>query len=190
MVRRFSAGSAVVAALLGAIGLFVATDQLELSRYVSEAGVPGGPHAELYRASVWLIAAALALLAVATRHLAFALAAPCAFVSGAVRCSAGCPLPPFETPTRGDLIHAGASIVALLLCGFLMLWCGVKPADSPLRRVARAGLLIAAPLLTASAIALAFTGRGLLTGVLERLALLATSAWLVATAATQLREPR
>jgi hypothetical protein len=190
MMRRFSAASAVVAAASGTGAIVLASGRLELSRYVSEAGVPGGQHADLYRAGVWLIAAALALLAVATRHVAFALAAPAAFVSGAARCSTGCPLPPFEAPTAGDLVHAIATIVALLLCGLLMLWYGSKPADSPLRRVARAGLLIAAPLLSAAAIALIFAGRGLLTGILERLALVSTSAWLIATAATQVRPAR
>ena len=186
-MRTLSARSAIVAAVLGSAGLFMATSRLELFRYVSEAGVAGTPTATLYRVSVWLIAAAFALLAVSTRHVAFALAAPAAVVSGAVRCSAGCPLPPFEKPTADDLVHAGASIVALLLCGFLMLWYGVQTVDSPQRRVARAGLVIALPLLALSAVALVVVGRGPLTGVLERLALIATSAWLVATATAQTR---
>ncbi len=93
-------------------------------------------------------------------------------------------------PTADDLVHAGASIVALLLCGFLMIWYGVQTVDSPLRRVARAGLVIALPLLALSAVALVAVGRGPLTGVLERLALIATSAWLVATAAAQSKQTR
>src|SRR4051812_22881612 len=100
----------------------MATRWLGLDRYVSEGGISGAPHAWLYRISVWLIAVALALLApragARSAALAFGLAAPAAFVSGAVSCSPGCPLPPFERPTAGDLVHAGGTIVALLLCGF------------------------------------------------------------------------
>ena len=33
-------------------------------------------------------------------------------LSGAVTCTAGCPLPPFEQPTVADLVHGGASVAA------------------------------------------------------------------------------
>lgn len=180
---------ATVAATCGAIGLFVATWWLGLGRYVSEGGIPGAPHAWLYRVSVWLIAAALALLAPGARAplatLAFAVAAPAAFISGAVSCSPGCPLPPFEHPTTGDLIHAGGTIVALLLCGFIMMvYCFAAP-EPPLRYVGRAGLALVAPVLGLAAIGVAFVGRSLYSGVTERAALAVTSLWLIAVSVAQ-----
>jgi hypothetical protein len=180
---------ATVAASCGAVGLFAATWWLGLGHYVSEGGIAGAPYAWLYRVSVWLIAAALALLAPGARVLlagvAFGLAAPAAFVSGAVSCSPGCPLPPFERPTAADLVHAGSTIIALSLCGLVMLVYAVQPHDSPPRRVGRAGLALAAPILGLCAIGLVFVGPGLYTGVMERAALAATSIWLIATAVAQ-----
>src|SRR4051794_22835830 len=117
--------------------------------------------------------------------LAFALAAPAAFVSGAVSCSPGCPLPPFERPTAADLVHAGGTIVALLLCGVVMLVYALRAADPPLRRVGWAGLLLAAPVLAVAAVGLVFVGRSLFTGVMERAGLAVASAWLIATAVAQ-----
>jgi hypothetical protein len=186
-VRRVLAVLATVAAVLGASGLFASVSGLELFRYVSEAGVTGAPHARLYHASVWLIALALALLAGATRELlpvlALAVAALAAAISGTARCSPGCPLPPYETPTASDLTHAIATIVALLLCGLLMLWYWREPVDSGRRRAAWAGLTVAAPLLVATAASMLFIGRGHVSGGLERLALITTSIWLIATCA-------
>lgn len=176
-------------AACGAAGLFMATRSLALGRYVSEGGIGGAPHAWLYRISVWLLAVALALLAPRARAplavLAFGLAAPAAFVSGAVSCSLGCPLPPFEHPTAGDLVHAGGTIVALLLCGFVMLVYGFERLDSPRRRAGRAGLALVVPVLALAAIGLFFVGRSVYTGVSERAALAATSLWLIATSVAQ-----
>lgn len=192
-MRRLSAAVATAAAALGALGLLAAAGGSDVFRYVSESGVTGAPHAGLYRASIWLVAVALALLAPPARATlrlavpALALAAPFAAVSGAVTCSPGCPLPPFEQPTAGDLVHAGASIAALLLCALVMVLYAVQPVDPPLRRAGRAGLTIAVPLLALSAVGLLFVGRGPLTGVVERASLVATSAWLIATAALHVR---
>ena len=192
-VRRLSAAGATIAAVLGVLATAIASAGGDFSRYVSESGVPGAPHADLYRAGVWLSAAALALL-VAPAHgtvrmaaPAFALAAPAAAISGAITCSPGCPLPPFERATAADLVHAAASIAALLLCGAAMLAYAVQPFKSPLRRAGRLGVALAAPLLALSGVGLLFVGRGLFTGTVERAALLAVSAWLIATAALHRR---
>src|SRR4029077_5034718 len=55
-------------------------------------------------------------------------------VSAAVSCSPGCPLPPHETTTAQDLVHGGASILAVGLLGLglltvavLLAGCGVTP---------------------------------------------------------------
>jgi hypothetical protein len=63
-----------------------------------------------------------------------------------------------------------------------MLLFGRRARDRWLRRTGWAGVAVAVPLLAVSGLALAFAGRGALTGVLERVALAATCAWLVATA--------
>lgn len=192
-MRRLSATAAIVAAGPGVLALAFASAGVDIAAYVSEGGIPGAPHAGLYRAGVWLIAAALALLAppayatVPLAGLAFALAAPAAVVSGAVACSPGCPLPPFERSTGADLLHAGASIAALSLCGIAMLLYAVQSVDSPLRRLARLGVVAAAPLFALTAVGLLFVGQSLFTATLERAALLVTAAWLLATAAMHAR---
>jgi hypothetical protein len=201
----------------------VATRSAGVAGYVSEAGVSGAPHGALYRASVWAIALALALLAMAVRRadlagvpgadahagragtragladvpggvahagragtsaaaLALAAASPFAALSGAVRCSAGCPLPPYERATAADLVHGAASVAALVLCAAGIVLLAARAADPWLRRVSTAGVVVAVPLLGGAGLGLVFAGRGAVTGVLERAALLAVLAWLVATA--------
>jgi hypothetical protein len=185
---RFIAAAATASAVLGAAGLLAAAAGSPLSGYLSEAGVSGTPHALLYQLSILAIAVALALLAVAARSTvtlaAGSLAAAALFVavSGTVSCSPGCPLPPYEKATTADLVHGAASIVALGWCGLAMLGFAVRASDRWLRRLGWAGVLVAVPLLAVSGAALVLAGRGTSTGVLERLALTATSAWLVATA--------
>jgi hypothetical protein len=63
-----------------------------------------------------------------------------------------------------------------------MLGFAVRATDGWLRVLGRAGVVVAVPLLAVSGAALALAGRGTLTGVLERLALTAACAWLVAIA--------
>ena len=190
-MRRLSAPLATGAALLAAVGMLAASGGTALFQYVSEAGVPGSPRAGLYRASVVLIALSLVLLAAATRVRWAAptllLAAPFAATSAVVTCSRGCPLPPYETATAADLVHAAASIAALVLCCLAMLWYAVSPPGSALRTAGRAGLAIVVPLLGLAGAAMVFVGRGTLAGVLERIALVAASAWLITTAALHTR---
>jgi hypothetical protein len=190
-VRRLSAPLATAAALLGAVGMLTASGGTTLFQYVSEAGVAGAPRAGLYRASVLLIALSLVLLAAATRVRWAAptllLAAPLAAVSGVVTCSQGCPLPPYERSTAADLVHAAASITALLLCCLAMLLYARSAPGSALRTAGRVGLAVAVPLLGLAGAAMVFVGRGTLAGVLERIALVAATAWLIATAALHTR---
>jgi hypothetical protein len=188
-VRRRAASAATAFAVAGAVGLLTAVADAPLAGYVSEAGVPGQPQSLVYRLSIFAIAAALVLLAGAARATVapaaalLGLAAAFAAVSGAVPCSPGCPLPPYERSTAADLVHAGGSIAALGWCGLAMLAFAVLGKERWLRRVGWLGVVVAIPLLAASGIALLVAGRGLVTGVLERLALAAALAWLVATSA-------
>ncbi|HEV7898208.1 MAG TPA: DUF998 domain-containing protein [Planosporangium sp.] len=189
--RRVVAGSAVLLAVAGAAGLIVATaGDTRLTRYVSESGVIGAPGAGLYRLSMFGVACAVALAAVALRGSSgsaaglLAGAALCVVVSGSVPCTTGCPLPPYETPTLADLVHAGASIAGLTLVGGAMLVLALPGVDRPVRLAGRAGLAVAVPLLAAAGLSMLFLGRGATTGVLERAALVATLGWLIAVSAT------
>ncbi|MEV4511668.1 DUF998 domain-containing protein [Dactylosporangium sp. NPDC049525] len=207
--RRWCAGAATALAATGAIGLAVSVAGSAPWRYVSESGVAGAPHPTLYRVSMLVLAASLALLAVPARHTgttrlllpgrlatavpaglaaaALALAAPLAALSGAVTCSPGCPLPPYESPQPRDLIHATGAIGALLLCALAILVYATQPDATTLRRAGRLGVLLAFPPLILSAIGILLLGRGLFTGLMERAALAAVSAWLVHTASVHLR---
>jgi hypothetical protein len=140
---------------------------------------------------MFCVACAVALAAVALRGssgpaaVLLAGAAPCVVVSGWVRCTSGCPLPPFETSTLADLVHAGASIAGLVLAGGAMLVLALPGVDGPVRRVGRGGLAVAVPLLAAAGLSMVFIGRGATTGALERAALVATLGWLIAVSATR-----
>ncbi|MFC4996859.1 DUF998 domain-containing protein [Dactylosporangium cerinum] len=207
---RWCAGAATATAATGAIGLAISVAGSAPWRYVSESGVAGAPHPTLYRCSMLLLAASLALLAGPARHTgwhafatlwkgrlaavptglaaaALALAAPLAALSGAVTCSPGCPLPPYESPRPQDLIHATGAIGALLLCALAILVYATQPDATTLRRAGRLGVLLAFPPLILSAIGILLLGRGLFTGLMERAALAAVSAWLVHTAAVHVR---
>ncbi|MEV6816367.1 DUF998 domain-containing protein, partial [Micromonospora sp. NPDC051296] len=79
-----------------------------LTGYVSEAGVADSGYAWTYRIGVFALAAALLLVAAALPAVLRVAAALLTFgslatlLSGAVTCSAGCPLPPFERATVAD----------------------------------------------------------------------------------------
>jgi hypothetical protein len=191
VVIRWAALGSALSGCCGAVGLTTAVADSPAATYVSESGVPGAPHATLYAASMLLLALSLALLAVPARRTcrligaSLLLAAPMAATSGAVRCSPGCPLPPYDSPTVQDLVHAAAAIAALLLCALaILLYCLLPPPD---RRTGWLGVLIAYPPLLLSAGGILFAGRSLFTGVTERAALIAVSAWVVLTAVRHAR---
>ncbi|MEV0809757.1 DUF998 domain-containing protein [Micromonospora sp. NPDC050200] len=160
-----------------------------LTGYVSEAGIADSGYAPTYRIGVFALAAALLLLATALpaglRIAAALLATGALFtlLSGAVTCSAGCPLPPFERPTVADLVHGGASIAAMVSTVLAMLVIAVSGHGPPgLRRVARLGVAVALPLAGSIALAMLAVGRGSLVGGLERVLLAVAAGWGLATA--------
>ncbi|MFJ8685250.1 DUF998 domain-containing protein [Micromonospora wenchangensis] len=157
--------------------------------YVSEAGVDDSAFAPTYRMGVFALAAALLALAAAlpvTLRLAAGLllaGAAGTVVSGAVTCSAGCPLPPFEAATPADLVHAGASIVAAGVTVLAMLVVGfLRPATPGLRRVGRVAGVVALPVAGAVALGLLTVGRGDLVAGLERVLLVVCAGWGLCTA--------
>jgi hypothetical protein len=81
-------------------------------------------------------------------------------VSGTVSCSSGCPLPPFEPPTAGDVIHGGASVIGVGLCALAMLLLALGRAASGLRRLSRIALIPVIPAGLLNAYGIAFVGRG------------------------------
>jgi hypothetical protein len=160
-----------------------------LTTYVSEAGAPSGADASAYRLGVLALAAGLLALAAAVpsalRLAAGLLGASAvgAALSGAVTCSAGCPLPPYEAATPRDLVHGAASIAAVAACVFAMMAVAATPAAPPgLRRISAGAAIVALPLSALAGIGLLAVGRGALVGVTERVLLAVVAAWLVALA--------
>ena len=181
---RIVAAVAAVLGLVCAIALVLAVGSSTVGGYVSENGVAGSPHAALYRTGVLGIAIVAALLAIVLRKaqalaaLPLAIAAPLITVSGAVSCTAGCPLPPYEPTTPADLVHAIASVLGVGCCALAMLalaWRGTGPS----RLVSRFAVATGFPLLAATAVGIAAVGRGSLTGVMERLGLTVCALWLI-----------
>jgi len=189
---RALAGLAAACAAIGGTTLAVAvlgTQGMSYPGYVSEAGVAGQPHWVEYRVGVLALGVALVLLAAATRRvlvpaaLLLLVAGLLAGVSGSVSCSRGCPLPPFQTPTSDDLVHAGASVLGVGLCSLAILLFAVFGRHGPLRRVSRVAILPIIAVGLANAYGIAFVGRGGFTGVVERLMLVLIVAWCLAAAA-------
>jgi hypothetical protein len=182
--QRFAVG-ALGATLLATLALVLATrDGPGIAGYVSESGQVGAPHALLYRLALVLLVVATGAAALALRRLAgpaalaLGLAVPCLLVSVSARCSAGCPLPPFQRATAGDLIHAGGSIAAVGLCALAMLTAAVRSVDPGVRLVSRAAAVLTLPVCAALAVGLLAVGHGRFTGLLERVALGCCLGWL------------
>ncbi|MEU6077394.1 DUF998 domain-containing protein [Micromonospora sp. NPDC047074] len=186
-----AAAGCVVAGTVAVVVAVIAGPGPGLTAYVSEAGVTESPYAPAYRIGVFALAAGTLLLAAALppvlRLAAALLAAGSVFalVSGAVACSAGCPLPPYERASATDLVHGGASILAVAAVVFAMLAIAfARAAGRTLRRLAAGSASVALPLAGALALAMLVVGRGALVGTLERVLLLAVLLWAVTTATT------
>jgi len=201
-VLAVAAGIAVAAGALLLGGAVAASQGWWYAGFVSETGQPGSPQANAYRAGILGVAAGLFLLAGAVRSrggapawlvlgasLLLVASGAFAVTSSLVSCSVGCPLPPYETPTTGDLVHAGASIASILACAAAMLALAVARIDSGLRRVCRAWLAVTVPAGVFATIALVGLGRGHATGLAEKLLLAVIVGWVLTAAAT-LARPR
>lgn len=203
-LRRALAVGAAACVLGGGLAVtlaVVATPGLALTGYVSEAGVPSNAYASTYRSGVFAIAGGLLLLAatlpaaprrVAARPAALRRAAAllcasaaCTVLSGAVTCSDGCPLPPFDRATPADLVHAGASVAAVATWVGAMLAVAASPATArALRGPSVAAAALALPLSAAVGLAMLLAGQSTVVSVLERLLLLTAGLWTVTTAVT------
>ena len=198
MARRLLAavgGSSIVAGAI-VFGVSVAATQgWTYAGFISEAGVPGSPGAGGYRLGIVVVAAGLVLLGLALRHTLPIAAGLLAFsgvlasAASAVSCSPGCPLPPHEVPTLADMVHATASVTAVLACVAAMgviAWESVAPG---VRMLSRAWLVPTLPLFLLAASSLLIVGRGRLTGTSERALLLVIAAWAVSLAGTLALRP-
>ncbi|GIJ77052.1 Protein of unknown function [Micromonospora phaseoli] len=207
-MRRAAALVATLCVLAGTVAVtlaVIAGPGPGLTGYVSEAGVADSGYAWTYRMGVFALAGALLLLAVALRvgaaHRAdralrvagtlLVAAGLCTVLSGAVTCSAGCPLPPFERATVADLVHGAASIAATAAVVFAMLAVAFSSvARRPLRRTGVVAAAVSLPLAGAVGLAMLLVGRSPLVGVLERLLLAVAVGWALVTAgALALRNP-
>ncbi|NUT03798.1 MAG: DUF998 domain-containing protein [Hamadaea sp.] len=177
MASRAVAATAAVLGTISGLLLVRAVAPASLADYVSASAVPEQPHTLAYRLGIFGLAATAALLAVATRSivaLPLAVAVPMIALSGAVTCTPGCPLPPYEQTTAQDLVHATTSVLGVGLCALAMLagaWRG--------SRLSKIAIFVTWPLLAGTAIGIVAVGRGPVTGVLERLGLIACVMWLV-----------
>jgi hypothetical protein len=194
VVTRLAAGLAAVGIAAGAIIFLmsvVASQGWSYPGYISETGVPGSPHAMSYRLGIALLSGGLLLLGLALRHTLpiaaglLALGGLLAAAASAVNCSAGCPLPPYEVPTLGDLVHAAASVGAVMACVVAMVVVAMSPTPGVERALCRAWLVVALPLFLLAALSLLFVGRGRLTGDSERVLLVVIIAWAFALAMLQ-----
>ncbi|MBM7493034.1 hypothetical protein JOD64_004256 [Micromonospora luteifusca] len=195
VARRVAGSAAAGCALAGAVAVIVAVvagPGPGFTGYVSEAGIAGSGHAATYRIGILALAAALLLVGAAlppgvwtATPALLATAAVFTAVSGAVTCSAGCPLPPFERATAADLVHGGASIAATAAVVFAMITLAVSgPAGPAVRWLARVAAALALPLCATVGLAMLVVGRGAVVGVLERLILALAVVWGLVTATT------
>ncbi|GAA1742237.1 DUF998 domain-containing protein [Luedemannella helvata] len=198
--RRLLAGVAAGLAAAGGvlfIGAVLADQGVWYAGFVSEVGVPGRPFRTAYRLGLIGVGVGVVLLAGMLRPLAgvpalaLALGGLLAGASAVVPCSPGCPLPPYETPTAQDLVHAGASVAGAGLCALGVLLLALRPTGGALRRVARVAIGPVVLLGLATVYGLAFLGRSVFTGTVERLLLALLIAWSVAAAVVvgRAREP-
>ncbi|MEU7820331.1 DUF998 domain-containing protein [Catellatospora sp. NPDC049133] len=187
---RWAAGLAVAAAVAGIAAVMYALGVLPepwTRGYISEGGVASSPRDGVYRAGILTLAGSLALLGLALRRLVpfvYAMLVTASVFgagSAAVSCTPGCPLPPYEPSTPADLVHAGASVVAVGLAVLAMAVVALISLRPVLRAVARAFAAVTLPLALLLVVGLLAIGRGPFTSVLERVALAPLVVWVVVT---------
>jgi hypothetical protein len=156
--------------------------------YVSEAGTAGLPAAAAYRMGVLVLAAGVMALGAALARpvraaaVLLGVAGGLAGTSGAVPCSTGCPLPPYEAATAADLVHGAAGILGRAALAVAMVTLAMSAAGVLLRRWAAAGATVTFPLAAVMAVAMVTAGRTPLTAAVERTLLAIAACWLVGAA--------
>jgi hypothetical protein len=192
---RLRAISAAVAVLLGAAlaltGLLLKAGPW-WSGYVSEAGVSGQPWAYAYRGGLVLIGLGVGLLGWSFTGLASLLlgvSAVLAATSGAVPCSAHCPLPPYERSTPADVVHGSASILGMVVLAAAMAVLAWTARSAALRGLSWSGVALMVPLGGTLGLIMLFVGRSAAGAQLERILLVIAILWLIAAASVQAWRP-
>jgi hypothetical protein len=203
------AGVATVSGAVLVVVAVVATRRLWFGGYISEAGTASSGQAGLYRIGILglavgqvLLGAAL-LVRVRPRWIGALLVAAGVFGVGSagVTCSEGCPLPPHDTPTTVDLVHAGVSIAAVAAVSLAILALALLTEPAAMTRWAALGerwtrwlpvttrglaglvgpsrlaALTVVPLVALDGVAILALGRGPVAGLLERAVLIGATAW-------------
>jgi hypothetical protein len=192
MTRARALSAVAGAAVLGgALIMLVALIEIPgpwLRGYVSEAGTAGQPLAVAYRCGLLLLAFGVGALGLALGRILrpaavlLGLAAVLAGTSGAVPCTANCPLPPFEPTTPADVVHTAASIAGIAVLTGAMLVVAVSRLRAAVRRLALCALALTVPLGGTLGLIMLFVGRGQLGATLERVLLVVAVSWLIGTA--------
>ena len=186
---RTLAAAAGLAVAVGAAVMMIALVAVPgswLTGYVSEAGTAGQPFAGAYRTGLIVLALGVAGHAFPWVRLVsplFLVAAVLAGVSGAVSCSGGCPLPPFEVSTPGDVVHTAASVIGMAVLTAAMAavwWTDARPA---IRWPTGIALTLTGPLGATLGLTMLLAGRNAFGAALERIMLVVAVAWLVCTSA-------
>lgn len=186
---RILAVAAVIAVLGGAVTILVglvAAPGSWLQGYVSEAGVAGLPLAGVYRAGFATLALGVACLGLSQRArlvvvILLGAALLCA-TAGAIPCTGGCPLPPFEVTSAGDVVHASAGILGMVMLAGAMAASWWTAGDRVLRRLSGAAAACTVPLGGAMGLTMLFAGRVPLGAALERVLLVLAVTWLIGAA--------
>jgi hypothetical protein len=175
----YRAGLFLLSIAMAALALAVFTLTRGIVAVAGRSGGPGasaggGPRTGLHRL-------------VALAPLPLGAAALLGLVSGTVSCTPGCPLPPRQPTVVSDVVHGGASIVAVGLVGVSVVLLALLPRPgswpAPLARLCRlcrVTLVVLVPAGIASAYTLVALGRGYPLGITERLALLVELFWMLA----------
>ena len=208
MTTAWCSYGSIVAGLLGAVFIMIGVSALAhpwSNGYVSEAGATTSGHHSIYRVGIALVAISIGLLGAAliadpappahrwwprwipAAWTLLAIGAVLGSVSSRVSCTTGCPLPPYETTTAQDMVHAVTSIGAVGFGTLAMLAIAVTYPAGAVRRLARVGAAVCVPPLVFLAVAILAIGRGPVTGITERAALALVLAWMTATAAVVAR---
>lgn len=185
MIRLRAAASAgvVLAGAVLALAALLRTPGPWWSGYVSEAGVSGQPWAYAYRGGLVLIALGVALLGwsfTGLPALLLGVAAALAATSGAVPCSAHCPLPPYERSTLSDVVHASAGVTGMIVLTAAMAAIARTGRPAAMRRLGWSGVALMVPLGGTLGPVMLFVGRSPAGAGLERVLLLVAILWLIA----------
>ncbi len=153
------------------------------SGYVSEAGVAGLPWAWAYRLGLVLIGVGVGLLGwsfAGPVALLLGVSAVLAATSGAVPCSAHCPLPPYEQATLSDVVHGSASVLGMIVLTAAMAVIAGTARSAAQRGLGWSGVALMVPVGGVLGLIMLFVGRSTAGAELERALLVVAILWLIA----------